>query len=316
MTLKKWNGFGASFINAASWSPKGAPQPGDTLLAASGTLTLRHARIDAATIQLTGAPADSPTLDIENVVLSRTCTVTAANDPIDLSRFAFAGTLRAAGWNTNLGTLTATSSDFQRTAQLEIDLTTGSQPHQGIATFVNAGTIACNPMGKVLVHAAAPGATLLNLGLISVAGHATLDAAITGTGTIRLGAAMPLHGFTATPDLTTTAAVGAGQTIAFLGGDVLHINDLGDFHGLITGFSATPTAGAQDRIELTGHDITGTIWNSNGTIGTLTLLEGTAVAGVLRFAGSHAANPFTLGHLNLVTATGVTPTTSLSFAPA
>jgi hypothetical protein len=299
----------ASSITAAVGTQSAPPLSSATLPIGSGTTTFRRTVLNTTAIRLAGRPADAATLYIDGVVLGAGTTVTTTNLAGDLGQYAFAGTLRAGGWNINRGTITATSSDFQRTATLDIDIVNSARPNAASPIFVNAGTVACNPMGIVDVHADAPGSTLRNLGLISVAGHATLGTKVDGTGTIRLETAIPLHGFTATPELTTTAGIGAGQTIAFLGGDVLRVGDLANFHALITGFSGALTAGALDRIELTGHDITSSVWKSNGGQGTLTLLEGTSVAGELRFAGSFAAAPFTLQHLNLVTAAGLTHTT-------
>jgi len=315
MTFKQWTSATTSFTNAVSGAIRPRLLPGETLPIGSGTVTLRNTRLDGISIRLAGTQADTPVLDIAHVVLGRHATLLTENFAGDATQFVFAGTLRAHGWNVNLGTIKATSGDFQRAAQLDIDIVADGRPGGAAPTFVNAGTIAGNPMADINVHAGTPGATLLNRGLISVAGHATLGADVAGTGTIRLEAAIPLHGFTATPDLTIAAGIGAGQTIEFIGGNVLRINDLADFDALISGFSASLTAGALDRIELTGRDITGSTWEGTESGGTLTLLEGATVAGEIRFAGSFAADPFTLTHLDLVTPTGPMHTTWMTATP-
>ncbi|CAH2599807.1 conserved protein of unknown function [Rhodovastum atsumiense] len=277
-------------------------RPDGTLVVSSGTVTFRNTTLSGTTVQLVGTETAPPTLAISGVTLARNTSVGATNYSYVPTQYVFAGTLRASGQNTNLGTIRADSTDFQRAGQLRIDIAAAG------GQFTNRGTITSGRMGDITVHAAATGARLANNGVIDVGGHATIDASVIGTGTIRFQQATPLHGFVATPNLTTTGAVGSGQTIRFLGGDDLRIGNLRDFHGLISGFSATSVFHAQDHIDLLGHNITAARFAN----GVLTLTENGATAGRLRFAGSYAADAFQLTHSQLSTGTSLVDATTIT----
>lgn len=307
MTLRTWNGRSGSYGNGSNWTPQGTPRPGDTLVVQSGTVTLGNVTLAGVRIDLTGSAAAPPVLAISNVSIGAGSSVQAGNFVFDINNYNFSGIIQASGNNSSAGTIGATSSDFQRAATLTLNITAGGF---SAGRFTNTGTIASNPMGRVNVHAASPGATLVNSGLIDIAGHGTIDAAVAGTGTMRLEAAIPLHGFVAAPELTL-GAIGSGQTIQFVGGDDLKLADLANFHGLISGFDAATTAGAHDRIELLGHAITASSYAN----GVLTLQEGAATAGQLRFAAVYSGGSFVLTQGQAVTASGaVVATTTITLA--
>jgi hypothetical protein len=305
MTTRTWISAHGLYGTASAWQPSGVPQPGDVLVIQSGSVTLKHGVLAGVVVELTGLESAPPTLVFSGVTIAATTTIDASNFVYNASNYNYSGVIDASGSEVNFGTLGAASTDFESAARLTLNVG---------GAFTNAGTIESNAMGFVTVEASAPGAAFANDGLIDIFGHGTLAMAVGGAGTMRLEAAAPEHSFIATPQLTV-AAVGSGQTLAFLGGDDLRLTDLADFHGAISGFSAVPAFGQPDRIDLIGQAITATEYAANATGGVLTLLAGRTAEGQIRFSGSYAASDFVLTQGQALTASGaVVPDTALTLA--
>jgi len=305
MTTRTWIGANSAYGNAAAWQPNGVPGNGDTLIVQSGTVNLRHATLAGVKVELTGLAAAPPTLALTNVTIAASTTIEAGNFVYDANNYNYSGVIDASGTDASYGTLGAVSTDFERAARLTVNI--GGR-------FTNAGTITSNAMGFVTIDATTAGAALVNTGLIDIYGHATIDAATTGVGTVRLEAAAPVHSFIAAPVLAM-AAVGSGQTIAFLGGDDLQLTDLADFHGAVSGFSPLTALGQQDHIDLVGQTITSSAYAADATGGVLTLFAGTTKAGQIQFAGSYAGSDFRLTPGQIVSAAGtLVPDTQLTLA--
>jgi hypothetical protein len=182
---------------------------------------------------------------------------------------------------------------------------TGTAGYLGIigGDFSNGGLLSASGGGVLVLDSA----TFANSGTITVqSGTVTVDGAVTGTGTAAIGA---------TGTLRFDGAVSAGQKVSFAGttGGVLQLNDLvGNtlaFAGTVSGDSGA------DEVDLTGFAISGghtLTWAQNGTIGTLTYIEGAEVARITLFgqfmtAGFHTADDGHGGTDISYTAPAVTP---------
>jgi hypothetical protein len=118
--------------------------------------------------------------------------------------------------------------------------------------------------------------------------------AVAGTGEITFNRTAPLPGFDTPiapkiPGRLEVGAVGAGQTVRMIGGDMLVLDAPASFAGTIAGFDAT------DKISVSSAAgaVTGVSYaaGANG-VGTLTLNSGATVLGTLALAGNFAGSTF------------------------
>ena len=96
--------------------------------------------------------------------------------------------------------------------------------------------------------------------------------------------------------------VAAGQSIAFTGsGGTLFVGALQSFSAAISGFDIGGAGGTSDAIQLLGAwTETGFAENGAGTLGTLTLFNGT-VHEALKFAGDYTSASFHVNQSGSVT---------------
>ena len=153
------------------------------------------------------------------------------------------------------------------------------------ATFVNEGTI------SISAHAAqfTGTGTLANNGQIVVTGDGTagaaprFDARLTGSGTLSLAGGATIE---------IGASVGAGETVWLgAGANTLHLGQPATFAGQIGGFSGA------DLLVLDGVTVTSAFAShaaeTDSTV--VTLFNGTAIVGTLRFSAPEPGTVFRLG---------------------
>jgi hypothetical protein len=123
-------------------------------------------------------------------------------------------------------------------------------------------------------------AALINNGTITAAGGDLLVGATTGSGALNIAAGAIL---------TLNGATGAGQSLAFLGGQstLAIATEFDQPQGAITGFAAG------DGIDMLGSPISAATYAARGaSTGILTLYYGNLVADTLTLLGSYAGNVF------------------------
>ena len=154
-----------------------------------------------------------------------------------------------------------------------------------------------------------------NNGLIVAEGPGILFSdAIIGTGTITFNRVAPLPGFDTPVDPAAAGtlevgSVGAGQTVAMLGGDTLILDDPAAFAGTISGFGKTDKIVVNSAAGVTGA----TYQATSAGRGTLTFSSGSTNVGTVTLTGSYAGDSFivTPGTNSITVATG-SATTSAS----
>ncbi len=179
------------------------------------------------------------------------------------------------------------------------------------ALFVSraASTGAGQSASRVVVNGA-----VANNGLIVSEGPGILfHDAIIGTGTISFNRVAPLPGFDTPVDPAAAGtlevgSVGAGQTVAMLGGDTLILDNPAAFAGTISGF------GKDDKIVVnSAAGVTGATYQATGADrGTLTFSSGSISIGAVTLSGSYAGDSFIVapGANSITVATGSTTTSA------
>ena len=137
--------------------------------------------------------------------------------------------------------------------------------------------------------------TVANTGrILAASGVLDFQGAITGTGADTVSGPSTLE---------FDSSVAAGQTIAFTGsGSTLFIGELQAFLATLSGYDVGGAGGMSDAIQLLGSwTETGFAENGAGTLGTLTLFNGT-VHESLKFAGDYTSASFHVSQSGGVTA--------------
>jgi len=231
MAIKFWNGSSGAFETAAAWSPAGVPVGGDYAIINSGIVTEGGAFADFLTLRLTASASNSPRLVLAGATLPAT------------SRLEIAGTdssasVQVQGQVSNLGTITITSSAPGSATFLVRNADNG-----GATTLTNAGTIAITDGIAQFLNFGGNATRMTNNGVVSVASTgATASSAyialpVDGTGSVVIGGNSVVE---------LAAAVGAGQTVAFLpgtGSSVLELDTVGTFQGTIKNLVSTDRVG-------------------------------------------------------------------------
>ena len=211
MAQYKWNGSTGSYLDPTQWTPAGVPlySIGDTATIDAGTSSLSNAEPNSVTLLL-GGQAD-PTLQLKDAAFGPGMTV-------DASYFA---TLDLEGFDSNYGTIAVGAPNALVNTIFTIST-------KGSGTLNQYGTVTVGAASMLLME----GKTFLNnAGMIALAGgSALITEAISGNGTIELGAV--------SSTLDVKAGVGLGQTFALDKG-TLTIDDYGAFQGRIADFTSS-----------------------------------------------------------------------------
>lgn len=298
MTTCTWAAAQASYFDPAAWVGNLPPRPGDTAILTAGDALIAQTWPGGETVILAGAVTNTPTLDLGNITI-------AANTSVGAVQGGGQGCIDITGRTTNQGTLAA--RDYQPFfgvslgGTLDVDIGTGVHRY-GAATaqLINTGTLEADHHSTLRVDAVAAGNGLVNDGSIVSLGHTVLNASVTGTGVVELGAVINIQSNSrALGLLEVDRGIGAGQSIVFAPGAELQINDLPGFHAVVHGFgydAVTAQQGFAESIELTGADITALRYDGTAAKGVLSLWQGTSLAGRISFAGSYGTNSFMLWH--------------------
>ncbi len=182
-----------------------------------------------------------------------------------------------------------------------------------------ASTGAGPSASRVVVNGA-----VANNGLIVAEGPGILfHDAIIGTGTISFNRIAALPGFDTPVDPAVAGtlevgSVGAGQTVAMLGGDTLILDDPAAFAGTISGFGTTDTI-----IVNSAAVVTRATYQATGSDrGTLTFSSGSTSVGAVTLTGNYAGDSFMVApgtagaSVTVVSGGGATPATDPLFDAA
>ncbi len=274
MTTRTWNGVSGNFTDAGSWSPNVVPVAGDVAIINSGTVQLQSnpSGVSFQLTQRSGSPV-STTLNLSNIMLDNTVPL-IVSDQNDYSN-----TGPTIGIDQTVG-IAATDSFFG--GKVNFSFNNG-------ATLVNTGTLdfyGSSPLTN-------PGGTLQNSGTIALlnpmalAQSAVLDAAVTGIGTIALGA------YT---QVAFAGPVAAGQTILLndgsAGRQTIELSAPSSFSGVISGFSQG------DTIKVDNTPYTNATYTSSGNTGVLRLYSGLTLEASLTFSGTYSLGSFGLLYAN------------------
>ena len=281
MSVKTWSGADARYDVETEWSSSGVPQPGDTAIISSGTVSVILRRIDGVTIDLDQtAAAGSATLDLGPFI----------DSPQEFATLGSGTTLNVTNSRTNASLLDVPPTvAFGTAANLGTINVSAVRAVFSIGAFYNSGTV--NVISSTAQFA---GAALMNTfqndGTFAVvqsrgsAPFSTVDVPITGQGSIQLGA----YG-----TIRLSAGIADTQLVLFNGGvgqyEQLDLVKPNDAKATITGFSNT------DVIRLLNTSFTNASYTSTGAArGTLSLFNGAATVATLAFAGRYTLDSFTI----------------------
>ncbi len=230
MGVKFWNGSSGAFETAAAWSPAGVPG-NDLAVINSGTVTEGGVFPGDLILSLAGSSSSSPRLVLAGATIPTT-------SRLQISGAGSSPAVQVEGQVTNLGTITVTSSAPGSATFLARDAANGAA-----TTLTNAGTIAVTDGIAQFLNFGGNTTKMTNNGVISVASTgATASSAyvalpVDGTGSVVIGGNSVVE---------LAAAVGAGQTVAFLpgtGSSVLELDTAGTFQGTIKNLVSTDRVG-------------------------------------------------------------------------
>jgi hypothetical protein len=295
MTTRTWFGGTGDWFTAADWLTAGggsalAPQPDDSLIVASGTVSLAQGTFDAESVALgSGNPqfatlvASSATFGARFSISSSTVTADAALIIVGAVGYAGSIAASAAGGDFAITATTATAgqaADFVLRTDGRISVTNGD-------TLSLTGRLDNN--GTITVGS---GSTLLDNGTVNEADGFTeiqSGATLAGTGTIDIGRLSSLY-------LDAGSAI-THQAVAFTApGGRLLLGSPGSFAGSIAGFAVG------DLIDLTAATATYAAYNA--TTGLLTVRNGGSAGGVV--ASIALQNPAGTSFVTVADGTGGT----------
>ena len=302
MSSESFRGFvDHDFNNGANWLPSGPPQAGDvaTIVMSSATFS--------------GTLPANLTLSMRTLgFASRYSSLSLQDATIPASSYVYSSTF----FDTYEGLLPASlsfSGRIDNKGRLEFDGGTQSIALPSGTTFRNEGTIDVTTAASTF--SAATGASLINDGLIrslnpfaQARQGLTFSLPLSGSGTvgISLGATAEFAG-----------AVGAGQSVAFIGGadagSTARIDVPSLFAGTVQGFVAGDTIVLANTAGTSATFVAGTAGS-----GTLNVVSGGTVVASLALEGRYASGDFTVapsGSALTITTAVTDPTTGSTVAP-
>ncbi len=272
MTARTWLGGRAfnSVSNPNNWSPRSAPQPGDTLTATHGTINILGDQLpDTATLDLTGHAH-------ANLIFATGDHITASGD-VTLNLLNTSGVVIRNGG----GHLTINAHGTNG-----LDLSTPYRAFWGGSVDIkNSGTLIGGISGFATAYRL-DGGTFYNTG--STVGNdtqsETINADVIGNGVFHMST---FHG--GIGKLEFMQSVGAGQTISMENGlgqwNLLEIDRPSDFHGSIV---VGPTGnGSSSVVDLNGLAADSYSYSN----GVLDFFHGNTVVDEVRY---NSAQPFTV----------------------
>ncbi len=257
MAQYKWNGSVGSYLDPTQWTPAGVPLYGlaTTATIEAGTSSLSNAEPNDMTLLLGGQA--SPTLQLTDAAFGPGMT-------LDASYFA---TLDLEHSDSNYGTIAVGASNALVSTIFTIGTKSGGHLNQYGTVTVGAATT------LLMDH----NVFLNNEGMIALlGGSALITEAISGAGTIELGAVAST--------LDVRAGVGLGQTFALEKG-TLTIEDYGAFQGKIKEFSSNAAT-----LVLGGIQFDTATWTQNGSGELLVLTSKGSVVGLLQLEETAATH--------------------------
>ncbi|CAH1659186.1 hypothetical protein CHELA1G11_12787 [Hyphomicrobiales bacterium] len=265
-----WNGGTGNWSDQSNWKAEGTgenglPQPGDTVVIASGNPQVGAITLQDITIVLGSTDRNAP------ATLTADATIFAAGTVImNYGQTAFAR-LEVHGDVSLAGAL----SPYAKGGALTVDIVDG-------ASFTNTGIVTS---GEVAAISILGEGTFVNNKLLSAvgAGHVVLgeNLVIDGTGRIVLGDGGLI---------TVNGAVPATQQITFKAGGTLVVQDLASFHAEIAAFASG------NKIDL--PELTANQFHFDSKTGVLQIEENGVVVGQMTFSGVSGPGKFELAPLS------------------
>ncbi|CAH1670917.1 MULTISPECIES: DUF4214 domain-containing protein [unclassified Chelatococcus] len=264
-----WNGGAGNWSDQSNWKAEGTgenglPQPGDTVVIASGNPEVGAITLEDMTIVLGSTDGSSP------AILTADSTIFAAGTVImNYGETAFAR-LEVNGDVSLAGAL----SPYAKGGILTVNIAGG-------ASFTSTGIVTSGEVAGISIIGEG---TFVNNKLLSAVGAGRLvlgeDLVIEGTGRIAIGNGAVV---------TINGAVPATQEIVFKDNGTLVVQDLASFKAVIAAFSS---GNKIDLPELTANE-----FHFDSTTGILQVEENGVVVGEMTFSGVSGPGKFELAPL-------------------
>ncbi len=278
-TTRTWFGGDGNYRNAGDWTPAGAPEPGDTALISSGTITVRNQVISGVALELDGSTeATEPNLVLNNVVLDLSSSIYEPFAPFPYAEDYAKITVR----NTVSSSAPISLFGSRGDAHLTIDIARNSTFINN-ADFSNAGFLDVTGTAS---------SRFVNNGTITTAiDPITVAVPTSGSGTFAL------ETVSARPSgyLTFAESVGPNITVSFVGDYVygaptLVLDQPLKFHGSIAYDPNVPNSPGPtgQTVYLPNTTVTAESYADNR----LTLFDAGTVVGRLKIAGDFTAADF------------------------
>lgn len=278
MTIKTWNGDTAPFSTAADWSPGGVPVAGDDATISAGTVSYTGVFASGLILRINSTARDSPTLAVTNGLI-------AAGSLFGVYGGTTSSTVQVSGSLTNQGVIAVGSTGAGSATFLLAPVAGG-----GASTLVNSGTIGVLDGALQLLNFGTGANQVVNNGIIMLAASSVvaqasyIGTAVSGTGSIRIGAGRALE---------ILGAVSSGQAVALEGagasGSSLLLDAPSAFQAMISGFVSG------DRLVLGGGPTGLTYTRTTATSGVLSVAHNGSTFANIKMSGVYTTSDFSVG---------------------